>query len=277
MADFWEEFRNKVLAHTTSADIANLVYQKVSTTGIAGPAIIKPAYYVGHMSVLTMDFVDHVERLLNTPDDNRSAMLRSVTFLRECGRSMIFDITQSADPLERLITLLEDVLEGEELAAMEDGELDDDDDAALDAAEAANAEAAEDQDDEEIEREALAPQREALEEAIRVKLRKGDFADNTVNEFAVSVGTVYLECVQFARELGRLSKAADEDTSTIMSILMDLQYSLDTQLRGVLLEDVDTSDLEPVYRLGFFTWSSHLVAELMEKIQAERQPASLVG
>lgn len=262
MADFWEDFRNRVLAQTTSADVANSIYQKVATTGAMGPAIVKPAYYLGHVSALTMDFIDHVERLLNTTDDNCGAMLRAITFMRECCRSIKADIGLAADPMERLITMLEDILEGEEQAALEDADLDDadgDDDEV-------------EEDDEGIEREALAPQRESLQEALRVKLRKGDFSDEIINELAGVISAVYLECVQFARELGRLSRAPDEDTSTIMSILMDLQYGLDAQLRGLLMEDVDISDVEPTYKLGFFTWSAHFMDELMEKLHADRTP-----
>lgn len=270
MTDFWEDFRNRVLSHTTSADVAYTIYQKVATTGIMGPSIVKPAYYIGHVSVLTMDFVDHVERLLNMKDENRNAvLLRSVMFMRECCRSIIMDINQAAEPMERLVTMLEDILETEDLAAMEDSDL-------ADAAGDDGAGSVEDDDTEDdVERESLAPQRERLEEALRVKLRAGDFSEPVTNELAAAIGAVYLECVQFARELSRLTKAPDEDTATIISILVDLQFGLDTQLRGLLMEDVDTSDTEPTYRLGFFTWSAHLLAELMEKTRAEKKPSSL--
>ena len=42
MAEFWQEFRKKVLDRKTSADVAQMVYHKVASTGVAGPAIIKP-------------------------------------------------------------------------------------------------------------------------------------------------------------------------------------------------------------------------------------------
>lgn len=272
MAEFWDTYRNRVLTSTTAADTASMIYQKVASTGVMPPAITRPAYYLGRMSTLLMDFVNHVERMLNTPDENTTGLLRSVAFMRETCRSIRHDIFQVADPLERLLTMLEDVLEGEELAALED-------ETSLEAtAEQAAAvmgsQAAEQQDQEEIEREVLSPNREKLEEAVRVKLHKGDFSEETVKEVASAIGGVYLECVQFARELDRLSTCPDEDGSTIMSILMDMQYGLDTQLRGLLMEDIDTSDFEPSYRLGFFVWTAHLVAELMDKLREEKTPAA---
>lgn len=272
MADFWETYRNRVLSNNTAADTASMVYQKVASTGVMPPAITRPAYYIGHVSTLLMDFVNHVERMLNLPDDNTTGLLRSVAFLRETCRSIRHDIYQVADPLERVLTMLEDVLEGEELAALEDET--DLDATPEQAALVADTRAAEQQEEEEIEREALAPQRENLEESLRVKLRKGDFSDQVINEVAKAISSVYLECVQFARELDRLSACSDEDTSTIMSVLMDMQYGLDTQLRALLMEDIDTNDFEPSYRLGFFVWTAHLSAELMDKIRDEKKPAA---
>lgn len=267
MGDFWEAYRNRVLANTTAADAASTIYQKVASTGVMQPAITRPAYYLGRMSTLMMDFVDHVERLLNTPDKQHAALLRSVAFLRETCRSIRYDILQVADPLERLLTMLEDVVEGEELADMEDAGLEA---TVQDAVAAANSQASAQQDQEEIEREGLTPNRESLEEAIRVKLRASDFSDQVISEVASAIGGIYLECVQFARELDRLSSCPDEDTSTIMSVLMDMQYGLDTHLRGLLMEDIDTSDFEPSYRLGFFVWTAHLVYELVEKTGDEK-------
>lgn len=270
MADFWETYRNRVLSNNTAADTASMIYQKVASTGVMPPAITRPSYYLGHVSTLLMDFVNHVERMLNLPDDNTNGLLRSVAFLRETCRSIRHDIFQVADPLERLLTMLEDVLEGEELAALEDET--DLDATPAQAAAAVDTQAVEQQDEEEIERETLAPDREKLEEALRVKLRKGAFSDQVINEVAKTIGGVYLECVQFARELDRLSSCSEEDTSTVMSILMDMQYGLDSQLRALLAEDIDTSDFEPTYRLGFFVWTAHLAAELMEKIREEKVP-----
>jgi len=274
LTDFWDAYRNRVLSGTTAADAACMIHQKVASTGVMLPAITRPAHYLGHMSTLTADFVNHVERLIETPVESSAMLLRSVAFLRETCRHMRYDITCVADPLERLLTMLEDVIEDEETVEREDADIEASPETV---AAAANARAAAEQDEEEIEREALFPNRDRLEEALRVRLRANDFSESVIVETSRAIGSVYLECVQFARELERLSNTADEDTSAVMSVLMDMQYGLDSQLRGLLMEDIDTSDFEPTYRLGFFVWTAHLVAELMEKMQNARMPMALGG
>ncbi len=269
MADFWEQFRNSVLAATTSADVATRIYQKVATTRVMGAAVVRPAYYVGHVSELMRDFVNHVERLLNTSEDNPAALLRSIAFLRECCRSLKSDIMQVADPLERLVRMIEDLLEKEEQAALEDGNLLKlEDDASLPLDDEEGGEEALLDAEMEIDRESLFSQRDALSESLRVKFRDALVSEAVVNDVADVISEVYLECVQFARELARLDVAPDEDIATVMSIVMDLQFGLDVQLRNLLMEDIDTSDLEPAYELGFFTWTAHLMKDLLTRAQA---------
>lgn len=273
MAEFWEEFRKKVLEHKTSADVAQMVYHKVASTGVAGPAIIKPAFHLGQLSVLTTDFVDHVERLLEAPDSNWSAMMRSVCFVRECSRTMVDQISHAADPFERLITMVEEILEAEEFAAMdmEEEEAEGEEEAQEGEAE----EEGEDLDEQDVEREEMAPERDKLRDTLRVKFRDNEFSDEVSDEMSMRLADVYLECVQFNKELARLRKAPEADTSAIMSILIDLQYGLDVQLRGLLVEDVNLSEAEPSFRLGLFTWSAHFLQEIIERLRAEATPASL--
>jgi len=284
MAVFWEEIRKRVREHTTSADVAAMIYQKIASTGVAGPAIIKPAFYLSQLSVLTMDFIDLVERLQEEEDRNWAALLRCVCFLRECARSMVIHISAVTESLERLITMTEEVLEGEDLAALEEEEADDEEpeeSLQAGATEATPSERRTESTEEiedlhNVEREEMFPDREKLEETLRVKFRAGGFSDKVVEMTASQIGAIYLECVQFSKELSRLSKAPEQDTSTLMSILIDLQYGLESQLRGLLVEDVNVTEVEPAFALGFFTWSSHFLAELMETIGGER-PTVLAG
>jgi len=281
MASFWEEIRNKVREHTTSADVASRIHQKLASTGVQTPAVTKPAFYLGQLSVLTMDFMDYTERLIELEDRDYAGYLTAVNFLRECGRSISHNISRAAEPLERLIVMTEEILESEEFATLEDEE-EDLEGELLDEEAEADAEAEDeadddlDEDEEGIEREEMSGDREALEEGLRVKLRNDGFSDSVTEALASQISGIYLECVQLARELARLAKAPDEDTSTIMSILIDLQYGLDSQLRGFLVEDVNTSELEPTFSLGFPTWSAHLVAETME-LMAEKPALVTAG
>jgi len=270
MPSFWEDIRKRVVQHTTSADVASMIYQKLASTGVQGPAIIKPSFYLGQISVLTMDFMDHVEQLQEIDDRDWAGYLRSVGFLRECARSIVTNIERSSEPLERLITIVEEILEGEEFAALED-----EDELEAAAVKAEEVEAADTADDVEVEdadvaREEMSAEREALEETLRSKFRNAGFGDETGDQLAKSIGNLYLECVQLAKELSRLSKAPDEDTATAMSILIDLQYGVDSQLRSLLVEDVNVADAEPTFNLGFFTWSALLLSELMDKVGGEK-------
>ncbi|NDD29185.1 MAG: hypothetical protein EB084_13050, partial [Proteobacteria bacterium] len=77
LTDFWDAYRNRVLSGTTAADAACMIHQKVASTGVMLPAITRPAHYLGHMSTLTADFVNHVERLIETPVESSAMLLRS--------------------------------------------------------------------------------------------------------------------------------------------------------------------------------------------------------
>ncbi|MCL5774399.1 MAG: hypothetical protein M1536_08525, partial [Firmicutes bacterium] len=58
---FWEEVRAKVLEHTTSSDLTAGLYKKIASTGSNEMAMVKPTYYLGQISVLTMDYMDFVK------------------------------------------------------------------------------------------------------------------------------------------------------------------------------------------------------------------------
>ena len=193
--------------------------------------------------------------------------MRSVCFLRETGRTMVEQVARAADPLERLITMVEEILEAEEFAAMdmdeEEGEADEEPQGDEEA------EGDDDLEEQDVEREEMAPEKEKLRESLRGRLREHGFSDEVTDEMAARLADVYLECVQFHKELARLRKAPDADTSSIMSILIDLQYGMDVQLRGLLVEDVNLSEAEPSFRLGLFTWSAHLLQEIVDHMRAE--------
>lgn len=272
MPGFWEEIRTKVASRTTSADLAAKVYRKLASTQVQGPALIRPAFLLGQLSVLTMDYMSHVERFLETDAQDWSGLLRTVCFMRECAHSTRRYILEAGEPLERVITMLEEILEGEEAEDLGEDDFEHDlSEAEVDLEAELQGEDGESTDlaienlDTNIEREAMSDERQALEESLRSKLRAGGFSDNITRNLAAQMAEYYLECVQLAKELSRLSKAPDGDTSTLLSILIDMQYGLDTQLRGILLEEINTSEAEPTFALGFDTWVALFLNELVER------------
>ena len=281
MTSFWQEIRSKVVSHTTSADVADKVYKKLASTHVQGPALIRPAFLLGQLSVLTMDYISHVEHFLQGDAKDWSGMLRTVCFMRECAHGTRRYILEAGEPLERVITMLEEILEGEEVDLLEDEDLEHDiEEAEVDVHAEIDGRPPTDDDDQDltsleaidsnIEREAMADERNALEESLRSKLRAAEISDSVTRHLATQMAEYYLECVQLAKELARLAQAPDGDTATLVSILIDLQYGLDTQMRRVLLEEINTTDLEPTFTLGFDTWSALLISEILERGSQEQ-------
>lgn len=77
-----------------------------------------------------------------------------------------------------------------------------------------------------------------------------------------------MECVQYARELSRLSVAGDGDVATMLSILADIQFGIESRMRYLLVEDVseDNSSLYP----GLISWAGFFLGEIAEKMNAEQ-------
>lgn len=259
---FWEEFRSQVMEHTTASDITLSLYRKIATTGANELALIKPSHHLGQLSVRTMDYIQYVEDLLKAPEGDLGVDLQYHLYIREWGKSLLADIAAVGEPMEGLIQELEELYGGdefdeddEESEAEEDGS---EPPTGEDAAPRELAEAA-------AAREELSDEKDKLEEAIRVRLRKTGSTDRVAEELAARMADVYLECVQFARELKRMSAAPSEDLDTILSILVDIQFGVDFRLRYLLMEDL-TMDGEAAFTPGLLTWNAMHISELMDRV-----------
>ncbi|MHB2018287.1 MAG: hypothetical protein ACYCW6_15155 [Candidatus Xenobia bacterium] len=249
---FWDDIREEAVAQQTASDVARELQEKLAATGINRIASIKPAYYLAQMAGLTWDFIDYSEALLAALDGEPDTALRLLVFLRENGRSIMTTIKDAGEPMERLISLLEEELEAE---TPEDGE-------------EATPDLGADLD---ADRETQSTNREQLERRLREALTKVGVGLEIARQLATRVADLYAEGVQFHRELNRLRGSKPADVPVVLATLIDLQFVLDIQMRNLLMEDFSL-EMEPTFSTGFFTWSSQALGDL-NRLVREKAPA----
>jgi hypothetical protein len=123
-------------------------------------------------------------------------------------------------------------------------------------------------EDVKVSREEMSADYEALREELRVKIRSAEVPEKVVNALSKEIADVYQECIQLAKELYRLKNCPDADVSTLLSILVDIQYGLCHEMNRHLLEDVlieEQFQFDP----GILTWTAHFLAEFSEKFNEE--------
>src|SRR5690606_25010867 len=108
---FWEELRQQVRERTTAGDITYELYDRLAATGVTEVAVIQPTFYMGQFSILSHDFMDLVEKLLDAPGGDAGPALRAILYLREAARSMGRLVRHSSEPMESLLQFLEEVFE----------------------------------------------------------------------------------------------------------------------------------------------------------------------
>jgi hypothetical protein len=264
---FWEEIRSKVREHTTASDISESIYRKLATSGINQMPLIKPSFYLGRLSTETFDFMETVEKFLEAPENDLGTCFRHVIYLRECARALHADINEVDVPLELLIEEMEelswDEFEEEEEEFEEEGD---------EPAGVAEEEAEESEEEEEgplASRDDLTSNKEEMDTALRSKLLNMGISEVVSRKLALRMAEVYLECVQFTRELKRLSETGDEDIETMLSIMVDLQYGLHSRIRYLLFEDISFDDETNLYP-GLVSWSAFFLEEVAEKLNEEK-------
>lgn len=269
----WEEIREQVSQQKTTADLAAKIYKKISSSKVNSLAIIRPSYFIGNLSALAMDYITFVDNFLQVPERDWEGYLKYILFIKDCCRNISVNIREVSEPLEILIENMEEVFESEEFADADASEEEEEPQAAAEKSEKEGSETpsskSTDESGQELVRDAYTADREALEENLRVKFRDEiRIPQNIGNEFAKKMSEVYLESIQFLRSRTRLVTAPDGDVSSILSILIDLQYGLDDQMRRLLIEDFFIEDL-PSYSPGINTWIAHFLSEITELINAE--------
>jgi len=267
---FWEEFKQKVVENTTGSDIAESVLEKLSSSQINPLALLKPGYYLGNLAVLTMDYIGYVEQLLQVRDGDKPALLEKTILIRECGKTIAYSLKETLDPLEIAIQHIEEAYEGyeeETLEDIEDAELAEMEEEEYDEkseSEEHDHEKEDETSEEEDYRDDFNEQKEALRQELEVKLRTSDCGELTVKNLAQKISELYLEGVMLNRDLGKISETAEGDLVEMLSILVDIQYSLDEKLRALLLEDYLTED--PLFSPGLPTVCAQFMNEITESM-----------
>ncbi len=271
----WNDIRSQVQAQLTTAGMSAKIYRKIASSKTNSLAIIRPSYYLSHISTLVMDYITFVDRFLAIPERDWESYLTYILYIKDCCRNISVSIREIAEPLEILIENLEEIFESEEFADDSD-DLEEDEEPSLPSASESAADENEPEipppssdDSHEFVRETFTSDRDALDENLRVKLRDEiGISERIGKELAKKLSEAYLECIQYLRSTNRLLQSPDGDVSSILSILIDMQYGLDDQMRRLLLEDFFIEDL-PSYTPGLNTWIAHFLDELTEMINSD--------
>lgn len=251
---FWEELRAQVRERTTAGDISYELYDMIAATGVSEVAVVQPTFYLGRFYILTHDFMDFTEKLLDAPSEP-GHIFRAVLYLRETARTMSRMIRHAAEPVEGMMQFLDVVYED-----------------SLGPAEEEEAHEHEHEHGEAEEEEEFASERDALRESLKVKFREVKLSDLVVEELSKRLADTYHGCVRFTRAL-RLLKTQDpeEDLPGFMAVLVDLQYVMDLYLRRLLVEDVFLEEV-PAFTTGLMPWISHAIEELARQVSTPPQP-----
>lgn len=276
---FWNDVRGKIKERTTSSDITMEVYSKIACSNVNMLSVIKPSFYIGQLSVLSLDFMGYVEKFLSADEGDWGEYLKFILYIRESSKRLLVNIQNLHGPLSELINMLEELYVGEKSSDEEyDEEPEPEEIEKPDNLNIEDLISGEDKeysketqaDTEEIKvgREEMAADYEALKEDLRVKLRQADVPEKVVKILADEIADVYQECIQLAKELYRLSKYPDGDLSTLLSILVDIQYGLCNEMKKHLLEDVIVDDTF-YFNPGLLTCTALFLASFSDKINQE--------
>lgn len=266
MTNTWEEIKNKAKKYSKVSDSALDIYKKISSCGANQFFSIKPTFYLGAAYSSAMDYINYIEKLLTAKEKDFSEFFKLMLYLRECSKNMLAHINSLSEPLELLIQHMEEIYEGEEGGEGEEYEEYEEDEEIEEIDK--DGEKIKEDDDKTYSREDFAKQKDDLAEKLRLKLKEVCGSENLTHTLSNVMSLIYLECAQFIREAGRLNGAYDADIDTILTILVDLQFGLEVQLKGYITEDM-TKDEEYNFNLGFLVWSAHFLNELTNKLNKE--------
>ncbi|MFH1452408.1 MAG: hypothetical protein ABIH00_00285 [Armatimonadota bacterium] len=271
----WKEIKTNIKNKPKASDITMNIYKKVASCNTNQLFTIKPTYYLGSIYVSALDYIDYVDSLLQTKEKDFSNFFKLLMYLRESSKTLLANIGHLEDPLEMLIQHIEEIYEAEEYEDEAEHEEVYEEEEEEEGHENIDIEdnAPEEEEDfdpgsGECHREDFVKEREELTRDLRVKL--GEICENNeiISSLAEVTSSMYLECIQFVREVARLYNAPDGDLATILSILIDMQFGLEVLLKGYITEDI-IKDEEYDFNLGFLIWSAHCLNELMNKLSEE--------
>jgi len=253
---FWEELRTQVRERTTAGDISYELFDLITATGVSEVAVVQPTFYMGRFFILTHDFMDFTEKLLDAPADP-GHIFSAVLYLRETARTMARMIRHAAEPVEGMMQYLDLVYEESMAPASEEEEVHEH----------------EHEHDHAEEEEEFAAERDALRQSLKVKLREARLSDKVVEELSKRLADTYHGCVRFARALRQLKDRDPEvDLPGFLAVLVETQYVMDTFLRRLLVEDVFLEET-PTFTTGLMPWISHAIEELARQVSQPQSPS----
>jgi hypothetical protein len=103
---FWNDVRNKLKQKTTACDITVDVYKKIASSGVNMLGIIKPSFYLGQMSVLSLDFLGYVENFLAAEEGDWGEYLKFMLYLRESSKRLLVNVQNLNGPMNSLINMM---------------------------------------------------------------------------------------------------------------------------------------------------------------------------
>lgn len=261
MTNTWEDVKTKAKKYSKISDSALDIYKKISSCGANQFFSIKPTFYMGAVYASAMDYINYTEKILTAKEKDFSEFFKLMLYLRECLKNILAHISSLSEPLELLIQHLEEIYEGEESEEYEEYEEDEEIEEVDN-----DREKIKEDENKTYSREDFAKQKDELAEKLRLKLKEVCGSENLTIKLSNIMSLIYLECVQFIREASRLNGAHDADIDTILTILVDIQFGLEFQLKNYITEDM-TKDENYNFNLGFLVWSAHFLNDLTSNLQ----------
>jgi hypothetical protein len=240
---FWQELTEKVKQNKLATNITVQVLAKIKSAQIEEFIIVKPAFYFGQIYTLCLDYLHIVEDLLSAPPESKFDVVKGLLFIREAASSLLSDIKALAVPLEGLVLAVDDRYEQK----------------------VGNTEV--DESGEEEMKDEFVAEEASLIERLHYLFETAGNSDFVVSNLSRSIAGFYRECVHFAKAISELLDAPDGDLEMLLSILLDIQYGLEWQVRFMVEEDVlNETKAEVSFSPGLLTWSSLALTELVPSL-----------
>ena len=255
---FWDDMRVEVRERTTTGDISLSLFQTITNFGVMPLTVVQPTFYMGRAYILCLDYMDYLEKLLDSPE-KPERVFQFLLYVRETLGTLGRCVRNAVGPIEEILSALDDIFDAR-LRKLE-----------------ANIDPVEEEElveelseEDEIEEDEFAAQREAMAQVLRAKLECVEISPSVALELSARLAAMYDCCVRYIRGLRELDDPdMGEEVVLLMRAFTDVQHVLDTQMRHLILEDVYLERTSP-FITGIMPWISHAVGELLHKMGQEQ-------
>jgi|GEM_PF-5742154 len=260
---WWQEVRGKVREKRLAPDIAYSIFDKLLTTNCHYLLAIRPAYHFGFLYNLIVDYLKLVDLIIGEVEEgDKNKLISLLLYLQSACENIMEEINKFSPHLTHLIErvfVLYNEREAEKKEKASDTEM---------IAERGLSEEEEeepedfsfDMDSEKL-REDLYEEKDKLAELLTSRFMWTNAPSEIINITANRIAEIYLEGIQFLRNLKRIINVSENDIETIMVALIDLSYGLEWKFRYLISNDI-VSDEGFKFTPGILTWSSLLLTEL---------------